>query len=232
MDQEVSPFMRKGTVKVTGHLLSCPFFPICLSSTALMLNSYLSILNLHESHDSLTLHRKSGRLEEPFYRGPEYRIRSRLRAENEELHASVSWWDYIIYLIIYFFGCLFYWTFFVITQPHIASGQAWVDPATPFPISNSWLVACCNILHLVIYTFMLCWQWLNPDVRARISHILGLLYFGQTCPEHQIVIPLHERVSLLDLHKLCGPSVQTHCHSNPDTFIWYKNDSVWLNVVI
>lgn len=90
MDQEVSPFMRKGTVKVTGHLLLCPFFPICLSSTAPMLKSYLSILNPHESHDSLTLHRASGRLEEPFYRGPEYRIRSRLCPENEELHASVS----------------------------------------------------------------------------------------------------------------------------------------------
>lgn len=53
MDQGVSPFMRKG-----------------IAATP-MLNFCLSILNPRESHDSLTLYRKGGRLEEPFYRSPE-----------------------------------------------------------------------------------------------------------------------------------------------------------------
>lgn len=49
MDQRVSPFMRKGTTATS------------------MLNFCLSILNPCESLDSLTLYRKGGRLEEPFY---------------------------------------------------------------------------------------------------------------------------------------------------------------------
>lgn len=53
MDQGVSPFMRKGRAATP------------------MLNFCLSILNPRESHDSLTLYRKGGRLEEPFHRGPE-----------------------------------------------------------------------------------------------------------------------------------------------------------------
>lgn len=52
MDQEVSPFMRKGRVKVSEHLLHL---------------SFIHCFHADYYINHMTLCRKSGRLEEPFY---------------------------------------------------------------------------------------------------------------------------------------------------------------------
>ncbi|KAF3697047.1 Cytosolic sulfotransferase 1 [Channa argus] len=39
-----------------------------------------------------------------------------------------------------------------------------------------------------------------------VSYILDLLYFGQTCPERQVSVPLHERVPFLEISR---PSLST-----------------------
>ncbi|KAK2851588.1 hypothetical protein Q5P01_007864 [Channa striata] len=39
-----------------------------------------------------------------------------------------------------------------------------------------------------------------------VSYILDLLYFGQTCPERQVSVPLHERVPFLEISKASLPT--------------------------
>ena len=111
MDQKVSPFMRKGTVK-QSPIFSCVAFTKCVSLVIpLLLTWWAALIACRFLHkyglaqvvaifssaakcafvtDIVKLaawwflhSRKSWRLEEPFHRGPEWRVWRTLRSENE-----------------------------------------------------------------------------------------------------------------------------------------------------